>query len=257
MQQKNVLVTGGAKRIGAAIVERLANEGHGVVIHCHHSRTDAEVRAQRIVRAGGRAAVVGGDLSDTRATSWMVAKARSAIGGSIDGLVNSASAFDYDSPDQIDPDLSLLLYTVNCVAPNLLASAIMAQDDVENGSIVNILDQKLANPNPDFFSYTMAKYALSGSSKMLAQMLNDRFAVNSVAPGLTLASGDQSAEEFAQVASQNLLKRPVGAAMVADAVAFLLSSRGITGQTVYVDCGQRFQTRDRDVMFDFRERHDG
>ena len=257
MQQRNILVTGGAKRIGAAIVERLANDGHGVVIHCHHSRSEAEALAQHIVGAGGRAAVVEGDLSDLRQTRSIVTRARSAIGGVIDGLVNSASAFEFDRPDEIDPELTVRLYSVNCVAPNLLASAVAAQRDVVDGSIVNVLDQKLANPNPDFFSYTLAKYALSGSSMLLSQAFDDRIAVNAVAPGLTLPSGNQCDDAFAQVSARNLLERPVTPALVADAVAFLLTSRGITGQTVHVDCGQRFLPRKSDVMFERRKGHDG
>ncbi|MGQ7331822.1 SDR family oxidoreductase, partial [Streptococcus suis] len=92
------------------------------------------------------------------------------------------------------------------------------QDDGEEGAVVNLLDQKLANPNPDFFSYSMSKYALAGATTMLAQALSPRVRVNAVAPGLTLKSGDQSDAEFEAVASQNLLRHPVGAAAVAEGV---------------------------------------
>ena len=118
--------------------------------------------------------------------------------------------------------------------------------------MVNVLDQKVANLNPDFFSYSCGKIALEGATTMLAQALGPRIAVNAVSPGLTLPSGDQSDAEFAAVASDNLLARPVGATAVADAVAWLLTAKGVTGQNVFVDCGQRFLARDGDVMFEGR-----
>ncbi len=112
----------------------------------------------------------------------------------------------------------------------LLASA-LARQDIARGWVVNLLDQKLANLNPDYFSYTCAKAALAAATPMLAQALGPRIAVNAVAPGLTLPSDDQTDEEFAAVASLNLLGRPVGAERVADAVAYLIGSSGVHGQT--------------------------
>ncbi len=249
---RTVLVTGGARRLGAAIVQRLAADGHGVVIHHGHPDDAAADLAEEIVAAGGRAATVLSDLQDLRAIPDMFAEARSAIGGPIDGLVNSASRFAFDRPPAFDADLFGELAAINCGAPAALASALAAQDDVADGAVVNILDQKVANLNPDFFSYTCAKVALEGATTMLAQALGPGIRVNAVSPGLTLPSGDQSEAEFAAVASLNLLERPVGAEMVADAVAFLIGARGVTGQNVFVDCGQRFLTRDGDVMFEGR-----
>jgi NAD(P)-dependent dehydrogenase (short-subunit alcohol dehydrogenase family) len=175
-----------------------------------------------------------------------------AIGGPIDGLVNCASKFEFDRPPAVDPVLFAELAAINCGAPVLLASALASQEDVRDGAIVNLLDQKVANLNPDFFSYSCGKIALEGATVMLAQALGPRISVNAVAPGLTLPSGDQTDAEFAAVASDNLLKRPVGAQAVADAVAWLLGAQGVTGQTVFVDCGQRFLARDGDVMFEGR-----
>ena len=246
-----VLVTGGAKRLGAAIVRQLAAEGHHVVIHCHASRDEAHALANEV---GG--AVVQADLSDPAAAAALIASAREAAGGPVDGLVNSASAFEFDRPEKMDADLFARLQAINAGSPAALASALVAQADVVDGSVVNLLDQKLANLNPDFFSYTCAKAALASATVMLAQALAPRVAVNAVSPGLTLPSGDQSADEFAAVGAQNLLQRPVGASAVADAVAFLIGGRGLTGQNLFVDCGQRFVKRTSDVMFE-RERARG
>jgi NAD(P)-dependent dehydrogenase (short-subunit alcohol dehydrogenase family) len=247
---RTVLVTGGAKRLGAAIVRQLAADGHAVVVHQGHSPDEAAALVEEIVDGGGHAASIAGDLSDLSTIGDLFAAARSAIGGPIDGMVNCASKFEFDRPPTVDPVLFAELGAINCGAPVLLASALALQDDVADGAVVNVLDQKVANLNPDFFSYSCGKIALEGATTMLAQALGPRISVNAVSPGLTLPSGDQSEEEFAAVASDNLLERPVGAEAVADAVAWLLIAKGVTGQNVFVDCGQRFVTRDGDVMFD-------
>lgn len=246
--ERTVLVTGGAKRLGAAIAERLAAAGHRVVIHYGRSSDEAVALAERL---GGVA--VGADLGDVDAVGRLVERARAAARAPIDGLVNSASRFEFDRPPLLDPELLDGLHRVNLAAPARLACAVAAQADVPDASVVNILDQKVENLNPDFFSYSCTKIALNGATQMLAQALGPKARVNAVSPGLTLASGDQSTGEFARAASKNLLRRPVGAAAVAEAVAFLIGSRGLTGQNLFVDCGQRFLTRNGDVMFEDRD----
>ena len=247
---RTVLVTGGAKRLGAVIVRRLAADGHAVIVHHGHSAEEAMALVAEIVDTCGRAAAVAGDLSGLGKIGDLFAAARVAIGGPIDGLVNCASRFEFDRPPNVDPVLFAELGAINCGAPVLLASALASQDDIADGAVINLLDQKVANLNPDFFSYSCGKIALEGATTMLAQALGPRIAVNAVSPGLTLPSGDQTDAEFAAVASDNLLRRPVGAEAVADAVAWLLTARGVTGQNLFVDCGQRFLRRDGDVMFD-------
>ncbi|WP_440979413.1 SDR family oxidoreductase [Sphingomonas pseudosanguinis] len=248
MIRRTVLVTGAAKRLGAAIARRLVADGHRVVIHYNGSVEEAAALAAEL-----DAPTVQGDLSELGDIDALFTRAQEAAGGPIDGLVNSASAFAFDRPPQTDAGLMAKLYAINAAAPALLASALARQDDVADGAVIDILDQKLANPNPDFFAYSCAKFALAGANTMLAQGLGPRIAVNAVAPGLTLQSGDQSDEEFAAASTKNLLGRPIGADAVAEAVAFLLTARGIAGQTLYVDCGQRFCRRDGDVMFEGRE----
>ncbi|MCP3734538.1 SDR family oxidoreductase [Sphingomonas sp. RP10(2022)] len=239
-----VLVTGGAKRLGAAIARACAQAGWRVVIH--YGRSAAEARALAAELGG---VCVDGDLADSAGAAALFARARDAAGGPIAALVNSASAFEFDRPEAIDAGLAARLHAINAVTPAILAAALAAQEDVEEGAVVNLLDQKLANPNPDFFSYSLSKYALAGATELLAQALSPRVRVNAVAPGITLPSGGQSEAEFAAVASDNLLRRPVGAANVAEAVVYLLGARSVTGQTLYVDAGQRFVRSDRDVMF--------
>ncbi|MGN6375356.1 MAG: SDR family oxidoreductase [Sphingomonas sp.] len=251
---RTVLVTGGAQRIGAAVVRSLAGEGHRVVVH-HHRSADAATALVEALRADGAAvAAVRADLADEVAVRGLVAAAAEAIGGPIDGLVNCASQFVFDRPPLHGLALLRQLSDVNLGAPVLLASALAGQAGLADGAVVNVLDQKVANLNPDFFSYTLTKIALAGATELLARGLAPKVRVNAVAPGLTLPSGDQTAEDFAAVACENLLRRPVDVDEIGRAVAFLLTARSVTGQTIYVDCGQRFVQRDGDVMFETRER---
>ena len=242
-----VLVTGGGKRLGAAIARGCAAAGHRVILHYGRSGDEAAALAAEL---GGE--IVQGDLTDLAAIPDLWARACEVVGRPIDALVNSASRFAFDRPGAIDTDLAAQLYAVNCTAPVMLASALAGQG--AGGVVVNFLDQKLANPNPDFFSYTLSKAALAEATILMAQAFAPCVRVNAVSPGLTLPSGDQSAEEFDRVARANLLERPVGAEAVADAVTWLIGAESVTGQNLYVDGGQRFVKRDGDVMFEGRER---
>ena len=252
-----VLVTGGAKRIGAAISRRLALRGHAVAIHHHHAPEDAESLREAIAAAGGTACIVSGELADPDTAPALLAAARDGLGGAIDGLVNNASQFVFDALPLADFALLDQHMRINCGAPVALASALAAQPDIDRGAVVNLLDQKLANLNPDFLTYTLSKAALATATELLARALAPRIRVNAVSPGLTLPSLDQTADEFAEHARQNLLQQPVALDDVAAAVEHLLTSRSITGQNLFVDCGQRFLPRDGDVMFSSRERADG
>jgi len=252
---RTVLVTGGSRRIGAAIVRVLAGAGRRVVIH-HHQPHDEDARAlaHELDPAGKRIATVAGDLADP---ATIFRAAREAMHGTIDGLVNCASVFEFDRPPDFDPALLASLITTNLAAPVALACELAKQEGLEDGAVVNLLDQKVANLNPDFFSYTCTKIALEGATTMLAQALAPRVRVNAVSPGLTLPSGDQSDAEFAAVASENLLRRPVSIDEIASAVEYLLTAPGITGQNLFVDNGQRFLKREGDVMFSTPGRRDG
>jgi NAD(P)-dependent dehydrogenase (short-subunit alcohol dehydrogenase family) len=252
-----ILVTGGARRIGAAIARRLALRGHLVAIHHHHAPEEAQATADLIAAAGGHVCLVAGELADAATAPTLMKAAREGLGGPIDGLVNNASQFTFDALPLTDFALLDRHMRVNLGAPVALASALAAQDDLGDGAVVNLLDQKVENLNPDFFTYTCSKAALAAATRMMAQALSPRIRVNAVSPGLTLPSLDQSEEEFARHGRENLLQRPVAVDDIAATVEHLLTCRSITGQNVFVDCGQRFLPRDGDVMFDGRARPDG
>jgi NAD(P)-dependent dehydrogenase (short-subunit alcohol dehydrogenase family) len=248
-----ILVTGGARRIGAGISRRLALRGHAVAIHHHHSPDDAEALCAAIAAAGGTACVVSGELAEAATAPALIEAAREGLGGPVAGLVNNASQFAWDALPLTDFALLDRHMRVNLGAPVALASALAAQDDLDEGAVVNLLDQKVGNLNPDFLTYTLSKTALDSATELLARGLAPRIRVNAVSPGLTLPSLDQSAEEFAEHSRQNLLQRPVALDDIAATVEYLLTARSITGQNIFVDCGQRFIQRDGDVMFDGRE----
>lgn len=255
---RTVLVTGGSRRLGAVIVRALAAAGHRVAIHHHHPHDeDAVALARELDPRGERIATVTGDLAAPDAAATILEAARIGIGGPIDGLVNCASVFEFDRPPAFDPALLDSLMAVNLSAPVALACALAEQEGLEDGAVVNLLDQKVANLNPDFFSYTCTKIALEGATSMLAQALSPRVRVNAVSPGLSLPSGDQSEEEFRAVASENLLRRPVPLEEIGRAVEYLLTCPAITGQNLFIDNGQRFLKREGDVMFSTAGRRDG
>lgn len=249
-----ILVTGGARRVGAGIARRLALRGHDVAIHQHHAGPEGEAFRDAILDAGGRACLVTGELADAATAPALIAAAREGLGGPVTGLVNNASQFAFDALPLTDFALLDQHMRVNLGAPVALASALASQEDLEEGAVVNLLDQKVDNLNPDFFTYTCSKAALAAATQMMAQALSPRIRVNAVSPGLTLQSLDQTPEEFAEHARENLLQRPVALDDIAATVEHLLTTRSITGQNVFVDCGQRFLSRDGDVMFSGRER---
>ncbi|MGY4397905.1 NAD(P)-dependent dehydrogenase (short-subunit alcohol dehydrogenase family) [Sphingomonas sp. UYAg733] len=245
---RTILVTGGARRIGAVIARHLAGQGWRVAIHHWKSHDEAEALAAELPGA----MVVTGDLALPGTAYELIAEIRELSGRPVFGIINNASIFQFDRPPLSDGEAMTAHMTVNLTAPALLASAIAAQDDLAEGAVVDILDQKVANLNPDFFSYSCSKVALAGATVMLAQALGSRIRINAVSPGLSLPSLDQSEAEFTAVASRNLLRRPVDTGAIARAVAFLLTAQGITGQNIFVDNGQHFLPRDGDVMFEGR-----
>ncbi|MEO6218232.1 MAG: SDR family NAD(P)-dependent oxidoreductase [Sphingomonas sp.] len=254
---RTVLVTGAVRRIGAVIARHLAGRGWRVAIHHHHSTDEAEALAAELDADKGRVCVVTGDLALAETAPRLIAGVRAAFGVPLMALVNNASLFSYDRPPITEAAALREHVAVNLDAPVLLASALAAQDDLAAGAVVNILDQKIANLNPDFFSYSCGKIALAGATAMLAQALSPRIRVNAVSPGLSLPSLDQSEAEFRAVASENLLRRPVEVSAIAEAVDFLLTARGIHGQNIFVDNGQHFLPRDSDVMFETRPKNPG
>jgi len=246
-----VLVTGGATRIGAAIVRRFAAAGWHVVIHHRASAAAAEALAAELPSAETLAF----DLEDDDSAVAAV----SALAAQLPGwrcLVNSASVFDYDSVTGLDPATNRTAMQVNALAPARIAQAFIAATAKSSAvrTVINVTDMKIENTNPDFFSYTMSKHALAATIGMLAKG-NDgaRVKVYGLAPGAVLASHDQREEETEISHRLNLLERKTGADEIADAALFLGEGALQSGQTLFVDSGQHLLDQPRDVIWLARE----
>lgn len=242
---RTAIVTGGAKRIGAEIAAALAADGWDVLIHYRRSEAEALALAARLPRARAVAA----DLADADGPARVIA--------ALDGmpppalLVNSASSFVYDSLDDFTIDAWDMHMAANARGPALLARAFAAAvPDGAGGLIVNMLDAKLSQLNPDFFTYTVSKIAFAGVNELLARCLSGRgIRVNAIAPSVTLVSGPQSRENFDKVHGLNPLQRGVEVSEIVAALRFLIAVPTITGQTITLDGGQRFLGLPRDVQF--------
>lgn len=245
-----VLITGGARRLGAAMALACAGAGMDVAIHYRTKGPDvagvlAAIRARDV-----RAAAVAADLADPAQVAGVVADAAKALGRPLTGLVNSASIFEWDDITTLTAERMLAHYLPNTVAPALLSQALLAQlPDGVTGAIVNILDQKLASPHGDHMSYTLSKYALMGLGEMLARAGAPRLRVNAIAPGYVLPAPGQARAEFERLHAQNPLHVGPGADDIAKACLYLLENPVITGQTIYVDAGLRFAGLGRDISF--------
>ncbi len=232
------LVTGGALRIGRAIVLALARAGYAIAIHVHRSMVEgAELQAD-ITAAGGNAVVVTGDLADHEAVMALVPVATAAL-GPLTLLVNNAGEFEADDIGCLDRARFDRHFAVNLRAPLFLAQAFAAQAPVgADAAIINLSDPRVYRPTPRFLSYGLTKVGLHAATTMLAQALAPRIRVNAVAPGPTLPSPRQDAEAFARMSRAMPLGHGPSPEEIAEAVLFLARARSITGETLAVDGGQ-------------------
>ncbi|MCZ8259819.1 MAG: SDR family oxidoreductase [Beijerinckiaceae bacterium] len=242
------LVTGGSKRIGAVIVRHLAEAGYAVVIHYHQGREAAEALAAELAGRGFRAAATGGDLAMLEALPALMGEAARPFGPP-DLLVNNASIFLDDRIGTLEPARFATNLAVNLQAPCLLARAFAEHLPAgEAGAIINLIDQRVFRPNPQFFSYTLAKAALLTATQTLAQALAPRIRVNGVGPGPTIPNIHDGAEGFAQEAAGTLLGRAVAPEAIAGAVLYLARASFVTGQMIAVDSGQHLGWRTPDIV---------
>ncbi len=248
-QRKTALVTGAAKRLGRAIALGLARDGWDIAVHYRDSETEAQATVSEITALGRAVISLKCDLSDEAETRHLLQRASDQL-GSIGCVVNSASLFEYDDAHSFAPASLDAHMRCNLAAPLLLAQALhAATPDSEQAVVINLLDQKLYNLNPDFLSYTLSKAALHTATTLLATALAPKVRVVGLAPGLTLVSGDQTAEGFEKAHRQTVLGRSSTPEDIAQAVCYLAGARGVTGSTLLVDGGQHLTPMNRDVMF--------
>lgn len=241
------LVTGAAKRIGAALARALAEDGFQVAIHCNRSTREAAALARQLADEGHpEPLVIAQDLAADAVADAIFAQ----LPQPPCLLINNASLFEEDRLGAMDAALWQRQMAVNLRAPALLTDR-FARDLPAgvNGLIVNISDAKLAAPNPDYFSYTISKFGLAGLTELAARALAPRIRVNAIAPSVTLVSGPQSRDNFAAAHVYNPLSRGVVVEDLVRALRLLVATPTITGQTLTIDSGQRFLALPRDVAY--------
>ena len=243
------LVTGGARRLGRAIALGLARAGWDIALHYGRSADDAAATVREIVALGRRAIAVQADLADEAQTAAMFDAAWQGL-GAVGCLVNNASRFEPDRPETAGYESLLAHAGPNLAAPVLLSRRLHeALGENRCGVVINLLDQKLDNPNPDFFSYTLTKFGLLGATRMMAMAFAPRLRVAGVSPGVTLVSGGQTEAGFAQSHTMTPLGRSSTPEDIVRAVVFLADARAITGVNLLVDGGQHLLPLPRDVMY--------
>ncbi|HEY0649610.1 SDR family oxidoreductase [Phenylobacterium sp.] len=232
------LVTGGARRIGRVLAKAAAEAGYDVALHVRTMDDDAEAAAGAVRSKGRKATLVTCDLRKESATVALVGEAEAEL-GPITLLVNCASVFEQDQFSDMNRASWDLHMETNLRAPLVLSQAFARRLPADReGLIVNVLDQRVWRPGPDFFSYTMSKTALWNATQMLAQALAPRIRVNGIGPGPTLPSIHQDQAAFDAEVATTLMKRPSSPQQIAAALRYLIDAEAVTGQMIAVDSGQ-------------------
>jgi hypothetical protein len=244
------LVTGAARRLGREIARELAAHGWDLALHYRSSAAEASAAAAEVDTLGAAAHAFEADLEDEAACRALVPVVVSHFGG-LQAVVNNASLFEHDDAATFGYAAMERHGRANVGAPVLLAQALHEHLRAAGGEgcVVNLLDQKLWNPNPDHLSYTLSKAALECATTLLAQALAPAVRVCGVAPGLTLPSGPMTVDEYERAALLTPLRRSSAGPDIARAVRFLLESPAITGTTLLVDGGQHLAPQPRDPYF--------
>ncbi|MDE2134199.1 MAG: SDR family oxidoreductase [Alphaproteobacteria bacterium] len=244
---KTVLVTGAAKRLGRAIALDLARHGWAVAIHYNASEKEARATAADAATSGGKVALLQADLSQESETAALIERAAAEL-GPLTALVNNASLFENDDWYSVSRDSWDKHMETNLRAPFVLSQAFAHQvPRAAHGAIVNVIDQRVLKPTPQFMSYSLSKAGLKWLTTTLAQALAPRVRVNAVGPGPTIINARQSQADFARQREATLLGRGAEPQDVCDAVRYLLEGSAVTGQMVAVDGGQHLIWQTPDV----------
>ena len=238
MTMRTAIVTGAGKRVGAVIARALLLDGWAVIAHVHQDDDEVADGATKVVA----------DLADPGCAESIFAVA--ADHPPVRLLVNNAARFAFDGFGEFSPAEFDSHMAVNVRAPALLIDRFACLQGGEDSLVVNLLDAKLAAPNPDFLSYSLSKNALSALTDLAARALAPRqIRVNGIAPSLMLRSSGQSEENFEAMHAANPMRRGVEPDDVIAALRYLIDARSVTGQVITIDSGQRFMGLGRDVQF--------
>lgn len=256
--QSWALITGGSVRLGREIGLAFARAGWSVACHYNHSASQTEALCAELQQVGVEALAVQGDLENEDSCEQIFKSTALVTGKNLQCIVNNASLFVPDAATDFNEAQALAQLKVNLMAPMRFGkwlAELHADDDGSSQtikakpSVIHVLDQKVFNLNPDYFSYTLSKLALERAVSLQAQSLAPNLRVNAVAPGLMYLSGPQTQNNFDLAAKANLLRQPISPADVAASIVFLANNASITGTTIRVDNGQHLVPLARDVMF--------
>ena len=244
------LVTGGARRLGAAIAGRLARAGYALALHGHRSLDPEPTLADTLAQQDSDWAAFAADLAEPDAPQGLLDRVSERFGRPPDLIVNAAALFDYDDPATVTAQAIDQHMRVNLTAPVLLATELAkGLDGDARASVVQIVDQRVRQPIGDQLSYTLSKQALAASIRTLATACAPRLRVNGVAPGLTLPTADYGAAQLERLAARMPLAMLPEPGDIADAVLYLAQAERVTGQLIFVDGGAHLKSFERDFLF--------
>jgi NAD(P)-dependent dehydrogenase (short-subunit alcohol dehydrogenase family) len=248
------LVTGGLHRVGAAIAARLAAAGYDLALHAHR-RGDPDPALADAIRAHGvESAVFPADLADPEQPDSVIAQVKTRFGRAPDALINSASIIGEGQWADLSREALVRHLDVNFIAPMLLTRAFAsALAEGQSGAVVNLLDQRLRNPPVDQAAYTASKLALGSVTRAMARAFAPAVRINAVAPGMTLPGEDYGAGQWQRLGAAMPLQRNSAPEDIAEAAAYLLEARAVTGQILFVDGGANLESFTRDFVHMMRD----
>jgi len=242
---KSALVTGGSRRIGAAIAKWLARNGTNIAVHHHDSDDEAEEYCAELSRLGVKAVALKADLANTAEATALFGRAEEAL-GPVELLINNASTFEPDEAAAFNEELWDRHFAIHLKAPAILGAE-MARRKTANGLVVNLIDQRVWQLNPRFFSYTLSKSALWTATRTMAQSFAPNIRVNAIGPGPTLPNERQSPEDFQRQVDGLILKRGPSLEEFGETIGWLWNAKSVTGQMIALDGGQHLAWETPDV----------
>lgn len=258
MRCGRALVTGAGQRLGRAMALWLGERGFDVAVHYNSSAGPAEEVAGAIAERGQTAVALKADLLDEGETQGLIPAAVNALGGPITCLINNASIFEYDTLSSATRDSWDRHLGSNLRAPFVLTQAMAARapdpaidaggEPVAQALVVNMIDQRVLKPTPEFMTYTIAKMGLWAFTRTAAQALAPKIRVNAIGPGPTLQGARQSEAHFAAQRAATILERGAGPGDVTAALGYFLDAPSVTGQLICVDGGQHLAWQTPDVL---------
>jgi pteridine reductase len=246
------VVTGGLHRVGAAIAARLARDGYDLALHAHREGILDPDLADAVAASGVRAEVFAADLADADTMAALIDRIADRFGRPPTALVNSASIFSEGSWEGLDRAALATHLDVNFVAPVLLTCAFAARAEA-GAAVVNILDQRIANPPVDQAAYTVSKLALASVTRVMARAYAPKVRVNAVAPGNTIPGEGYTEAQWRRLGDAAPLGHNPAPADIADGVAYLLGASATTGQILFVDGGASLESHARDYVHMMRD----